>query len=210
MKEGGMILSFYSKICNRILWYVRDFTINRKNKSKLKNKSFSLISGDCLGGIVLHDLHLQFNSPTVNCWMYPKDFIKFVNNLKYYVNKQLIFIYEEGINYPIGCLDDIKVYFTHYKSEAHALEKWNKRIKRLNYNNIFVIMTNANNFDASDFIEFNKIKYPHIIFTHKKCNEDNSFYCNHDKNGFFHAWIDKYNPHRYYDSFDFVKWFNSK
>ena len=90
--------------------------INRKNKSKLKNKSFSLISGDCLGGIVLHDLHLQFNSPTVNCWMYPKDFIKFVNNLKYYVNKQLIFIYEEGINYPIGCLDDIKVYFTHYKS----------------------------------------------------------------------------------------------
>lgn len=77
-----MILSFYSKICNRILWYVRDFTINRKNKSKLKNKSFSLISGDCLGGIVLHDLHLQFNSPTVNCWMYPKDFIKFVNNLK--------------------------------------------------------------------------------------------------------------------------------
>jgi len=203
-------INLFTKIRNRILWYIRDFTINRNYRKNLKNTTFSLISGDCLGGVMLHDLHMKFTTPTINLWMYPKDFIKFVGNLKYYMNKKMIFIHEKGISYPVGCLDnDIKVYFKHYADEHSALEKWNERKNRLNYNNIFVIMTDANGFNEEDLKEFNKIKYPHVVFTHKKFNGKNTFFCKHDKNGFFHAWVHKRSPYRYYDSFDFVKWFNT-
>ena len=43
---------------------------------------------------------------------------------------------ERNTKCPIGVLDDIEVVFLHYKSEQEALEKWNRRSKRINWNNI--------------------------------------------------------------------------
>ena len=115
--------------------------INLENREKLKNSNFSVISSNCNGAFILHDLGQRFNSPTVNLFLYPKDFIKFVKNLKYYLSLDLKFIKEEGIEYPIGLLDDIKIYFMHYKSNEEAENKWNSRKERINYDNIFIMMT---------------------------------------------------------------------
>lgn len=66
-------------------------------------------------------------------FLYPVDFIKYVKKLKYYSGLKLEFIKEPNITYPVGKLDDIKIYFMHYKSEEEAMQKWEERTKRLNY-----------------------------------------------------------------------------
>lgn len=182
--------------------------VNRKNRKRLKNNNVSLISIDCLGGIVMHDLKMRFNTPTVNLWFYPADFVKMCNNLEYYFSLEPIFVKEEDINYPVGLIDDVKIYFTHYKDENEAKQKWLDRVKRVDYNNIVVLMTDANNCTESILHEFNKLKYPHVCFTHKKHKDIcNTYYCKSNKFGFFHG----YKPRsikRYYDTFDFVEFFN--
>lgn len=55
-------------------------------RKKLKNKTFSLFLSNCNGGIIYHDLGLQFKSPTINLWISPKDFIHFCENLREYLN----------------------------------------------------------------------------------------------------------------------------
>ncbi len=78
-----------------------------------------------------------------------EDYIKFINNIKYYLECELKFIdlkeskwiedlketYKFG-EYPIGIVDDIEIHFLHYKDKNEAYEKWIKRFKRINWNNV--------------------------------------------------------------------------
>ncbi|MCM1234778.1 MAG: DUF1919 domain-containing protein [Ruminococcus flavefaciens] len=191
-------------------WKLRKKIVCKSKILKLNNTQFTLLSGDCLGGFILHDLGLRFNTPTINLWFYPMDFIKFCTNLKYYCTQELHFISRQGIDYPVAMCGDIEIYFTHYKSEKEACEKWIQRVKRINFDNIFVVMTDANGF-CEDMLEmFNQISYPHICFTHLSMGggKDNLVYLNSDKNGFFHAYCNRLSIHRFYDDFDFIEWFN--
>lgn len=40
--------------------------IDKKNRSLLKNRDITIISANCVGGVIYHDLGLAFNSPTIN------------------------------------------------------------------------------------------------------------------------------------------------
>ena len=41
--------------------------------------------------------------------------------------------------FPIGTLcDTVEIHFLHYSSIEDAEEKWNRRVKRINWNNLFV------------------------------------------------------------------------
>lgn len=170
---------FYS-----VKWKIRDRIINEKNVKRLNNKDFTLISRDCLGGIVLHDMHLRFNTPTINLWFSPSDFVKFCKGLKYYSSLELEFIKEDKIDYPVARLGDIKVYFTHY-TEAEAKQKWKERCKRINYDNLFFLMTDTRDCSEEDMREFDKLVYQHIIFTYNKYSKiPCTYYCDSHKLGF--------------------------
>lgn len=149
--------------------------LSRSIRKKVNLNDISIISMNCIGGIVYHDCQQEFLSPTINLFFLPSDFIKFVNNLEYYLS--LTPNITMGAEYPIGELDDIKVYFMHYSSCKEALEKWEKRKKRINFEKIFIIMVERDGFSKEDFENFKKIKYPKILFTKSKeymC--DSSFY----------------------------------
>lgn len=66
--------------------------INLKNRERLLNTEFSLIASNCNGAVICNDLNLKFNSPFVNLWMYPSDFIKYLSNIEYYMTCDLRFI----------------------------------------------------------------------------------------------------------------------
>lgn len=85
--------------------------INRKNRARLINKDFSLLSSNCIGGFILHDLALKFNSPFINLWMSPRDNIQYLENIEYYQDKTLRFINDNSRSYPVGILEDVKIYF---------------------------------------------------------------------------------------------------
>ena len=100
-----------------------------------------MISSNCNGAFILHDLKLRFNSPFVNLWIKPKDFIKLLKNFDEYMRCKLDKITEGGIDYPIGKLKDIKIYFQHYSTFEEAERKWEERKKRIDKENLFVLFT---------------------------------------------------------------------
>lgn len=190
--------------------------INQKNREKLKNTNFSVISSNCTGAFILHDLGQRFNSPTVNLFLYPKDFIKFVKNLKYYMSLNLNFIKQEGIDYPIGVLDDIKIYFMHYKTEEDAANKWNERKQRINYDNLFIIMTERDGCTYEDLKAFDNLDYKNkVVFTHIEYPEIKSSFCikgfeNENQVGHIFEFINAESGIKKYDQFEYVKWFNNE
>lgn len=196
--------------------YLKIRSIKRKyNRKRLKNRDFSLISSNCNGALILHDLGLRFNSPFVNLWIRPKDYIKMLKDLKGYMESDLVFVSEEGISYPIGLLKDIKVYFQHYSSREEALKKWNERKNRINYDNLFVIFTDRDGCTIEDIKEFDNIESikNKVVFTHSRTNDiDSAVYIkgfeNEDEVGNLYEYMTPRKIKKYYDQFDYVRWFN--
>lgn len=185
-------------------------------KYKNKNKNFTIFSSNCIGGVMTSELGVRFNSPFVNLWLYSKDYIKFLKNPEKYLNCEMLFCKEEGIDYPIGVLDDIKIYFYHYNTAEEAEKAWNRRKKRINFDNIYVIFTDRDNCSYFDLLEFDKLPYEHkIVFTHKKYPEiKSSVYIKEFKNcnqvGNLVALEGKIITKHIYERFNYVKWLNKK
>ncbi|WP_153705380.1 DUF1919 domain-containing protein [Limosilactobacillus reuteri] len=131
------------------------------------------MASECAGGVIYHKLGLKFLSPTINLWFKPSDFLKFLNNLEYYLNSApLIEEKNSKLDYPVGILGDkkmkIKLYFLHYTSFQDAMIKWNKRKKRVNLSNLFVIMTDRDGADIEMLKKFDRLPFENkVILTGK-------------------------------------------
>lgn len=182
------------------------------NRKRLKNTNFTIISSNCIGGVIYSDLKLEFLSPTINLFMKPKDFIKLCNNLESYMNYDLEEIFHSPVDYPVAKLHDITLYLMHYKSFQEAELAWNRRKNRINYRNIFVIMTDRDGFTDEDLKEYRKIKYKKILFTNHPTTEKDLFYIKGFENENQVGDTIKYDNNsifkRYFEQFDLVKFFN--
>ena len=118
------------------------------NRSRLRNRTFSLITNTCIGGIISHELKLRFLSPTVNCGIRDHDeFLTFCRHLDHYLTLPIDFIPSQW-SYPVAVLHgkygDVTVYFTHYHSCEEAKTKWVERSQRVHYDNIIILMDGDN------------------------------------------------------------------
>ena len=147
--------------------------IRRKEKNKrLENNNFSIISSNCIGGLIYHDLGLKFLSPTINLYFEPKDFIKFCMNIKIYTKKEPTEYINNKYNYPTAKIDDILIHCVHYKSFNDFLVKWNERKQRINFENIFFIMTDRDGCTYEDIENFDGLSYKNkLIFVSKEMNQ---------------------------------------
>ncbi|OBU14520.1 hypothetical protein AYY19_19050 [Photobacterium aquimaris] len=128
-----MIQRVISYIYKRTLYKVYRSHVNKKLQARLKNKNFSLISNNCIGGITCSDLVQPFNSPTVGCFFYSDCYLKFCENLKHYLSLELEQAtsskYIDSYPYILGKLGDIEIHFIHDASFAEVKEKWERRKK---------------------------------------------------------------------------------
>lgn len=144
------------------------------------NTPFTIISNNCWGGHVYRYFNMPYDSPTIGLFFESTDYIKFISNLKHYINQQLRFIKLEeshnkemlirqnSVGCPIGALDDIEIYFLHYKTEEEALKKWNRRKARIHWNNLYFKMTEQNGCTIEQIKQFDKLPYKDkFIFVHK-------------------------------------------
>ncbi|MGN1165312.1 MAG: DUF1919 domain-containing protein [Lachnospiraceae bacterium] len=207
----------------------RDFRSARKReryimrqRKRLENKDVSIISSNCNGGVISSDLGLQFKSPFVNLFIKASDYIKILSDLKGYMEEDLHFVNEIDsiygeVSYPTAYLRDVKIYFMHYASEEEARNAWNRRKKRINWGNLYVIFTDRSGCTMDDLRAFDKLPYEHkVVFTHIPQPEiKSSFYIrgyeHENKVGILSDWQNaSYPVKRVYDQFDYVKWFNEK
>lgn len=229
---GDESLDFYNRLIGyRWNCFIRNNFINKKKRKKLINNEITILCNNCTGGLVLHDLGLRFNTPTINLFFYETDFFDFIEHLEYYVEQELIenipSKFAESKEYPIGILPggskykDLELHFLHYKSFAEAKEKWENRKRRINWNNIYVIWTfmgsmgqmgnesyyeRAQNLPIKNKVIFvnhpvDKNLYPSFYYIKGFEKQDGLGVISLFKN---------FKGERYYDQFDFVKWLNEK
>lgn len=207
-------MSQLKRITDKINLYLREYFINRPNRKRLTNANPTIIASNCNGGFIAHDLNLRFNSPFVNLYLMPKDFIRYLKNIEFYQQQNLTFVQTEKA-YPVAKLGDITLYFMHYHSEQEAEQKWNERSKRMDLDNLFVMMMERDGCEYQDLIEFDALPFKNkVVFTHKNYPEIKSaVYIQGFENNGMVGDLFEYtglNSKRYYDQFDYVTWLNKR
>lgn len=110
----------------------------------------TIISNNCVGGAVCHELGMEFKTPTINLQILPEQFLKFCSNLRYYMDLYVVECksftpYEEAMlkkmfggipDMPFGLIDDILVCFQHYETFSEACAKWHERSQKIDYDHI--------------------------------------------------------------------------
>ncbi len=143
-------------------------------KRQLIAKGFSIISQNCIGGVVYHDMGMMFASPTINLYFKATGFIKFVLGIEKYMNQEPRMLW--GEEYPIGFLDDIEIHFQHYSSCTEAREKWEERKKRINLKKIIILSTDRDGFSEEVYEQWKKIPYPKVLFSATERNAAGTIY----------------------------------
>lgn len=160
----------YKKIAEKIGKFgyeVRRFFVKRS----IKNKNFSIISNNCWAGRAYQYLDMPYLSPTAGLYFFAPDYIKFVSDLRRYLDTPLRFINPEESKYyeeikkrnqtdkPIGILDDVEIVFLHYKTKEEAEEKWNRRKARVNYDNIILKFSRMNLCTEKEIEQFDALPF---------------------------------------------------
>lgn len=193
-------------------------------RCKIKNTSSTIIANNCIAGIIYHNLGLKFLAPTINLYISGYDYIYFVENIKYYLDCDLVEKSHNEQEFPIGILvsndeskKSIEINFLHYKTFSEAKDAWNKRKKRVNYDNLFFIYEYYEKSGNDELLKrFNKIQYnKHVIF-HKPHNDIKGeevtvvdCYDGKETSGTIFKY-DGITGKRYLDKFDYVSFLNAE
>lgn len=211
---------------NKKIWEYCRVVRNFFKKKKLKNSDMSVFCNNCVGAMVCHDLGLRFNSPTVNLWMTPHDYIEFlriviVERKEYRIEEVdspiLPNTYKIGDDRtcPKGLLNGVcKIYFKHYPTFIDAIQKWNSRFARINLDNSFFILIERDGCTYNDLKQFDSLPLDNkLMIVHKDYPEFKSCWTCPESDTLQEvpdltrkvSWHGK----RGYDIFDWVNWFNT-
>lgn len=203
----------------KVFKYKREMWI-KKQREGLKEKNITIISSNCNGGVLSSDLGIAFNSPFVNLFIQAADYIKILKDLPQYMSKELRFVKEVdstygSVSYPTAYLGDVKIYFMHYTSEEDARAAWNRRVKRINWDKLYILFTDRSQCTQKELEEFDCLPYKNkVVFTHVPHPEiKSSFYIKgYEREEKVPVLTDfeneRYPVKRIYDQFDFVGWLN--
>lgn len=126
-------------------------------RNKLNNIDFTIISNNCWGGSVYRRYGLPYASPTVGMYFFAEEYIRFLSDLEKNIYLPFRIIEAKESKYSkelhrrgqdsfyIGVLgDEIEIVLMHYHNRTEAIEKWNRRVKRVNFDNLIVKMSEMN------------------------------------------------------------------
>jgi uncharacterized protein (DUF1919 family) len=115
---------------------VRDRLFSFYEASRLKNKSYVLVTNNCWGYELYNSTGREYNTPFIGLFLHPECYVRLLENFEHCLTAEMEFrqqskYYAEPKSYPIGVIKgDIEVHFLHYKSQAEAREKWQRRVFR--------------------------------------------------------------------------------
>lgn len=193
-----------------------------------RNRDFTLISQNCVGGVIYSSLGLEFCSPTINMFIPGDSFVKLVDRPEHYfsvtptpVCDEYVDPIDPSIRYPIIAVDDVQLHCLHSHSCAEAISDWERRKKRINLSNVFVIANTWNFRGCEDQIKnLLSCRYPTVIFTNEQHYHGEQFivleesFWQLDQRGILRPNITDFMPHshkRYFEEkFDFVRWLNQR
>lgn len=144
---------------------------------RLKNRQPTIIASNCIGTFIYYDMKLQFRSPTINLSFNMNDYVRFLENLEWYLEQPVFPCEDNRFDYPCGMVGDVEIRFNHYKTFEEAAYKWNQRKNRIDWDNLFVIGIDGDDCTYESLQRFDALPYKNkVIFTHKPYPEINSAY----------------------------------
>ena len=72
-----------------IKWEIIDRYFSGFQRAKLKNKDFTIIGNNCFTGGMYHKFGIKYTSPTIWTYIFPEEYLKFVENLNWYLKQPL-------------------------------------------------------------------------------------------------------------------------
>lgn len=150
------------------------FLYTQKMRKKLIDDKFVIVSSNCIGGCLLHDLGMPLDTPTVNITI--PEFCTFCENLERYINLEPKEgeIHQNG--YPtaklggdIG-LKEITINCVHYESFSDFREAWLRRSGRMQQRikegyKIILFASDAQLKENDAINRFHNLPYNKICFT---------------------------------------------
>lgn len=163
---------------NRILKYIflQLPNIDINEYLSLKSRNVTIISDNCWGGYVYKTLGLRCMSPTRNVSFTNENYIKLLNDFEGYMQVKPTFKRWEvnsnsGEKFPVLKCKDIEIRCNHEKDIEKAVYEWEKRKKRINYNDLFIEMHTEDRIWAKKFLELDQYKNK-ICFVPWETNEE--------------------------------------
>lgn len=171
------MIGFIKRIARNYIAHQQN-KIDFVNQSRLTNKNITLICSNCAGGILYHNLGLQFRSPFINLYMGNNDFLYALEHFDEFLAQDVVEDKNFEKNYPVGIgLGDVRIHFMHYDSFEEAIEKWNARKARVDMNNAEFMLTNFSG-DFNVLQRFEKLPYANkVVFTREEYPEITSAFC---------------------------------
>lgn len=208
------------EIIKKIICIIKRKSWIKKIKENLKNTDFTLISNNCIAGIIYNDLGLQFRTPTVNLYISGEEYLNFVKNFKIYISSPMFDVTEmEKKGFPVGKIiphdfqyPPIKVYFQHYQKFEDAFETWRRRSERINYENIYFLWEFFDElYDVSLLKEFDELPIKKMALLHNEiAGIENGFVFKYKKSvaGDVLQLVEREGK-RHLDEFDYVRFLNN-
>jgi uncharacterized protein (DUF1919 family) len=222
MRIDELINNFVEK---HLKWQVVDKYFSFLARSKLSNDDFSIIGNNCIVGSIYHKFGLKFASPTVWCFFFPEEYIRFLENLNWYLNQPLKFTcttrHPSAIklrdtmkrNYPIGVLGgDIEVHFLHSNSEVEVSNQWSRRLQRVNLENLFIVFSDSEyrEFKEELLVRFEKLPFNHKIFFSANRRENSKVNIFVEDYAGEPSILDSTINRKWEKYFDVIKWLNGE
>lgn len=185
-------------------------------RKKLKNTTPTIIASNCNGEFIYYDMRLKFLSPTINLSFDMNDYVKMLENLRWYMEQPILPYDDDRFEFPTGKLADIEIRFNHYDIFEEAVEKWEERKKRINWDNLFILGIDGDNCTYETMQRFDNLPYKNkVIFTHKPYPEIESAYYipgfeKEDGVGVILYFKKQFLVRRYLDDFDYISFLNGK
>ena len=153
---------------NRIVWRLRSRINKYVYPQYVGEKSgISMISQNCIGGLLMHEYHMKFLTPTINCYMSMPDFVSFCENLPGNLKSDLQEKKDETDHaFPVAKLGELELIAVHYKTFDDFRNAWYRRRQRVNLNRVLLIMTDRDGFTADLLPRIAKLPYEKVLFSH--------------------------------------------
>lgn len=181
---------------------------------RLKNRQPTIIASNCIGTFMYYDMKMQYRSPTINLSFNMNDYVRFLENLKWYLEQPVVPFQDDRFDYPCGMVGDVEIRFNHYKTIEEAIAKWNARKLRIDWDNLFIVGIDSDDCTYDSIKRFDALPYPRkVIFTHKPYPEFKSAYYlagfeHEDCVGILTDFKEQFLIRRYMDDFDYISFLN--
>lgn len=161
----------------------RAHIVSGRDRRRLTNHDFTIVSNDCWGAEVYRHLGVPYNTPFVGGFLFAPCYIRLLKDLRRYLTGPVEFTgvsrYEsvnqerardEAPAYPIAVLGgDVEIHYNHY-TEEEAREKYLRRVERMNWDNLFVKTCSGKELWTTELLEeFDALEYPRkLCLTHQE------------------------------------------